>query len=264
MYLKVINRFFLALSFLTILPLKVKEVNEKKIADSVIFFPLVGLLEGAFCVFLVNILGELLSSSVISIILLLFLFSVRGIMHIDGLSDTFDAIFYKGTGRQEEDIQRRLQIMKDSTVGVAGVLASVMDVICRFVLLKELIDIDQSMILLFIFCFSRWAVIPVMYYGKPVRNTGLGCLFIGKIGLWQFIFASFLPFFLLIYFIFWKNLIFLPLIAIFLLFILFILKGFFEKRFSGLTGDHLGAIIEMAEIFFLFCFLLGDRLWPRL
>jgi len=260
-YLKMINRFLIALSFLTVLPLKFKEINEKELIRSVIFFPFIGFLEGVFCIFLVNIFKQIFSSSVISIILLVFLFSVRGIFHIDGLADTFDAIFYKGTGQKEKDIQQRLQIMKDSTVGVAGAVALVLDALCRFVFMKELIDINQFLIFLFMFSFSRWIVIPLMYYGNPARTTGLGVLFIGKISSWQVIISTVLPIFLLIYFTIRKNFIFLPLIVLFLCFISYILKKFFERKFNGITGDHLGATVEITEIVFVVCFLLGEKLW---
>lgn len=253
-----INRFLIALSFLTVLPLKAEKINEKDIAGSVIFFPFVGLLEGAVSVLLITGLNFIFSSSVISIVLLLFLFSLRGIFHIDGVSDTFDALFYKETGDKEKDIQRRLEIMKDSTVGVAGVVASVFDILCRFVLFKELVDINQFMIFVLIFTFSRWSIIPLMYYGKPAKNTGLGAIFIGKISKGQLILSSALPLFLLIYYTL-KLFIFLPLVLFILCMLLMILKNFFETKFNGITGDHLGATVEITEIAFIFCFLLFAR-----
>uniref|UniRef100_A0A7C4AJ66 Adenosylcobinamide-GDP ribazoletransferase n=1 Tax=Thermodesulfovibrio aggregans TaxID=86166 RepID=A0A7C4AJ66_9BACT len=255
-----INRFLMALSFLTIFPLKLKEINEKEITGSVIFFPLVGFLEGIFSVFLVIIFNQIFSSLVISVILLLFLFSLRGIFHIDGLSDTFDALFYKETGQKDKDIHRRLEIMKDSTVGVAGVSALVMNILCKFVFIKEIIDINQFMVFIFMFTFSRWSVIPLMYYGKPAKNTGLGAMFVGKISTWKFIISNVLPAFLLIYFTV-RSFIFLPLIALSLFVLLFILKNIFENKFSGITGDHLGATVEITEVVFLFCFLLCEKLW---
>ncbi|WP_353684574.1 adenosylcobinamide-GDP ribazoletransferase [Thermodesulfovibrio sp. 3907-1M] len=253
-----INRFLIALSFLTVLPLKAEKINEKNIAGSVIFFPFVGLLEGAVSVLLIKGLNYIFSSAVISIILLLFLFSLRGIFHIDGVSDTFDALFYRETGQKEKDIQRRLEIMKDSTVGVAGVVVSVFDILCRFVFFKELIEINQFMTLIFIFTFSRWSVIPLMYYGKPAKNTGLGAIFIGKINKGQFILSSSLPSFLLIYFTL-KIFIFLPLVVFILCILLIILKKFFQTKFNGITGDHLGATVEITEIVFILCFLLSVR-----
>lgn len=263
MYLKIVNRFLFALSFLTLLPLKLKieKFNEREISSSVVFFPFIGLLEGAFCVLLVSILKETFSSSVISLVLLLFLFSLRGIFHIDGLSDTFDALFYKSTEDREKNLQRRLNILKDSTVGVAGLVAVVVDILCRFVFVREIIELNLYTILPFALCFSRWTVIPLMYYGKAARVTGLGALFIGKITSRQGIISTLLPTFLMIYFVFGKNLVFLiPLVSL-ICFIIFVLKGLFERNFGGLTGDHLGATIEITEISFLFFYLVFVKIW---
>ncbi|GAQ95411.1 adenosylcobinamide-GDP ribazoletransferase [Thermodesulfovibrio aggregans] len=255
-----INRFLTAVSFLTVIPLKLKKVSEKDILGSVVFFPLVGFLEGVFFLVLVKGLNPMFSSAVIATVLLVFLFSIRGIFHLDGLSDTFDALFYKETGDSASDKLRRLEIMKDSTVGVAGVVAVVMNIICKFVLFKECIDIGQVMIFTFMFTFSRWSVIPLMYYSRPAKNTGLGAMFIGRISKLNFILSSVLPAFLLLYFTL-KSFIFLPLIVLFLLIVIFILKNLFESKFSGVTGDNLGASIEIIEVVFIFCFLLFEKLW---
>jgi adenosylcobinamide-GDP ribazoletransferase len=251
----VLNRFLIALSFLTIFPIKLKNINEKDILNSVIIFPFIGLLDGIIAVFLVLILKQIFSPIVISLLLILSIFSLRGIFHIDGLSDTFDALFYKGSGEKDRDIYKRLEIMKDSTVGVAGVLALVLDILCKFIFIKELIELNRFVIFLLVFTFSRWAMVPLMYYGKPAKNIGLGAIFIGKINIQQFMVSAILPTVLLIYFTF-KNFPFLPLIVLFLLIFLFMLKRVFEKKFGGLTGDHLGATVEITEVVFLFCFYL--------
>jgi len=256
----VINRFLIALSFLTIFPIKLKNINEKDILNSVIVFPFIGLLDGIIAVFLVLILKQIFSPMVISLLLILSIFSLRGIFHMDGLSDTFDALFYKETGEKEKDIHKRLEIMKDSTVGVAGVFALIINILCKFVFIKEIIELNKFAIFLLVFTFSRWSVIPIIHYSKPAKNTGLGALFIGKINTQQFIISTLLPAILLIYFTL-KKFSFLPLIVVFLCFVLFILKRVFEKKFGGLTGDHLGATVEITEVAFLFCFLLCEKLW---
>jgi adenosylcobinamide-GDP ribazoletransferase len=256
----VLNRFLVALSFLTIFPIKLKNINEKDILNSVIVFPLIGFLDGIITLFLVLILKQIFSPMVISLLLILTIYALRGIFHIDGLSDTFDALFYKGSGEKDRDIHKRLEIMKDSTVGVAGVLALIINILCKFVFIKEIIELNKFAIFLLVFTFSRWAMVPLMYYGKPAKNIGLGAIFIGKINLQQFIISAILPVFLLIYFTF-KNFPFLPLIVLFLLILLFMLKRVFEEKFGGLTGDHLGATVEITEVAFLFCFLFFEKLW---
>lgn len=245
--------FLTAMSFLTIFPLKLKNISEKEVQKCVISFPLIGALEGLIlAIFILLTRKYFLSTNLSSIMCLLLLFGIRGIFHIDGLADTFDALFYKGSGDYKKDVEKRLNIMKDSTIGVGGVVAIIFDILFKFILIKELIEVNKSLIpFILTFCLSRWVLIPVMYHGKPAKNTGLGAIFIGKIRFIDLVIASFLPSGLLIYFVLNKG-------ALFLLTLLplsygfsIVLKNFYEKKFNGITGDHLGATVEIFEIVFL-------------
>lgn len=247
--------FLTALSFLTIMPVKLK-VNEKEIQKSAVFFPFVGFIEGILCFALITFLAKFLSSAVVSFLCLLLFFAIRGIFHLDGLSDTADALFFKGTGDPAKDMERRMAIMKQSTSGAGGVTVIVLDVLVKFILLKELIEGNKIfMPLILTFCLSRWILIPLMYHGKPAKQTGLGALFVGKIKAKQLIFSSILPLLVIGYFTVRNSLIFLPLLIIFGYFIAIFVKRFFEKKFNGLTGDHLGTVVEVSEIVFLFIFV---------
>lgn len=255
-----LSMFLSAVSFLTIIPLKSRQVDIEKIRKSVIFFPFVGIFEGIVCIVLANFLIQFFSSNLVSVFCLFSLFLIRGIFHIDGVSDTADALFFKGTGDNKKDIEKRLEIMKDSTVGTAGVVAIVLDVFFKFVLVKELIDYDKFLMpFLLTFCLSRWILIPLMYHGKPAKQTGLGALFVGKIGIKELFLGSILPLGLIGYFTIKEKLIFLPVLIVFLYFIAIVLKQVFEKKFNGLTGDHLGATVEISEVILLFLFVILNR-----
>ncbi|MCS7164438.1 MAG: adenosylcobinamide-GDP ribazoletransferase [Thermodesulfovibrio sp.] len=256
-----INRFLIALSFLTLLPLKPKRIDEKEIVSSVVFFPTVGFIEGILSFALSYTLVQIFPSSIISLILLLFFLIMRGILHLDGLSDTFDAFFFKSTGNREKDVKRRLEIMKDSSVGVAGVVVLVFAILCKFILFKEILELKQYLIFIFTFCLSRWIIIPLMYSGKPAKTTGLGFLFIGKIKLRQLFLSTLLPLILFLYFVVYEKYVFLvaSLLLIFLIFLF--LKKVFEKLFNGITGDNLGATVEIMEIAFLISFIFFERIW---
>jgi len=244
-----------ALSFLTIMPLRLK-VDENKIRKSVVFFPFIGFIEGLLCFAVAYFLIKIFSAAVVSVLCIFVIFVVRGIFHIDGLSDTADALFFKGTGDSVKDKEQRLEIMKQSTVGAGGVTAVVLDVLFKFVLIKELIELNNFFMPFTVtFCLSRWILIPLMYHGKPARQTGLGALFIGKVGLKQLIFSSLLPVALIGYFTVKDSVIFLPLLIISGYCCAIFAKEFFEKKFNGLTGDHLGALVEVSEIILLFIFV---------
>src|SRR3990172_8659024 len=110
---------FLAFQFLTIIPVPLKgEITEQQIGRTTAFFPLVGAVQGLALFALVQILTLILPSGLVAAGLLFFLIIISGGLHIDGLSDTFDALAVT-RGTQE----KRISVMKDSSAGAIGVTA---------------------------------------------------------------------------------------------------------------------------------------------
>ncbi len=256
--------FLVALSFLTILPIRLNNVSAKELQSSIIFYPLVGLIEGIFLVLVVYLLNPYFSSFILSLLLLISLFLIRGIFHADGLSDTFDALFYKGTGNNEQDRLRRLEIMKDSTVGVGGVYALVLIILTKLLIFNEIISQAKNFLLLLSFTLSRFVMIILMRYSKPAKNTGLGVLFVGKITTKQLIYSSLLPVILILYFIIVKKFLLLSFAFLFIILFVWYLKSLFERKFGGITGDNLGTTVELTEVFFPFIYLFSERLWQSI
>ena len=249
------KRILLAFQFLTIIPVKdTGVVPEKEVGSATSFFPLVGLVEGMILVVLAAIFLRAFPTELTNGLLLLVMVILNGCLHIDGLADTVDALASRG------DTERKLEIMKDSTVGPAGVTAIVMALLLKYLLLNALffsstLTAYYSTVLLMP-VLSRWIMVPVMFHGKSVRRDGLGKIFIDYTGGRTLLAATFLT--LLISFITFSYVSHYPLLVFHLMFIMpalymfvFLAVWFFNKNFGGMTGDMLGAVYEVSIVLFL-------------
>ncbi|MFW6181639.1 MAG: adenosylcobinamide-GDP ribazoletransferase [Spirochaetota bacterium] len=127
-----LRSFLFAFSFLTAFPgLGRAAVDERGLGLSVVFYPLAGLLLGAL-VYGVCLAGaHPLTRAVLAVIVLLA--ATRG-MHADGLLDTFDG-FLSGGGSPG----RALEVMRDSRVGALGLVGAACVYGVKLVLLFELV-----------------------------------------------------------------------------------------------------------------------------
>ena len=110
--------FLIALQFLTTLPIQLKAMpSPQQNGQSLLFYPVVGVLIGAVLCGLALLLHSLPIILLASIILCVWIWLTGG-LHLDGLADTADA-WVGGFGDQE----RTLAIMKDPSCGPIGVLS---------------------------------------------------------------------------------------------------------------------------------------------
>ncbi|MBF0540895.1 MAG: adenosylcobinamide-GDP ribazoletransferase [Nitrospirae bacterium] len=255
-----------AFEFLGIIPVpyfKASMAKEEDIGRSSIFFPLVGFIYGLILVISSLIIAPFVSKEVCGILLCLILLILSRGLHIDGLSDTFDAL---GCSKS---IERKLEIMKDSTVGPFGVTSIIFILLLKIFLVSSLVGqggLFYISILLFP-VLGRWAIVIALYFGNPARDEGLGKLFFTytkKIEMfWSvFITVNILGLAVLLdygvnYFSSskyqgLKMFIVLPIVLMSCIFWVRV----FKKSFGGLTGDNLGAICEMTEVTSLLVFIV--------
>ncbi|HBI14432.1 MAG TPA: adenosylcobinamide-GDP ribazoletransferase [Desulfobulbaceae bacterium] len=122
-----------AFRFLTILPLpgSFGSIGDD-LRGALPWFPLVGLVLGGIAAAGAWFFWLILPMQVAAVALTLFLLSFSGAMHLDGLADTADG-FFSARGRRE-----MLFIMRDSRIGVMGVVALVMVLLLKAACLGSL------------------------------------------------------------------------------------------------------------------------------
>lgn len=256
---KKMKQLILAFQFLTIIPLKVKgNFTEKEIAQSSIFFPVVGAVQGLLIMVSAPYLIKAFPVEIASLFTLLILILTNGGFHLDGLADTFDALALKSTGDKEKDFERRLSVMKDSATGAIGVVAIAIVILFKYELIKWFLTADCRLLFLMP-VFSRWVMVPAMYHGKSAKQDGLGKLFINNVTITMLILSTaFLTLSITVYALVYLLEAYgvktykLPLIiAAFLYAFSLAWMRFCSKKFNGFTGDTLGALSEMGEILYL-------------
>ncbi|MBP7974742.1 MAG: adenosylcobinamide-GDP ribazoletransferase, partial [Acinetobacter sp.] len=127
--------FLIALQFLTIVPVQLKQIpTARQNAQSLLFYPVIGLLIGLILFGLSVALIELPAILLASIVLVIWIWLTGG-LHLDGLADTADA-WVGGFG----DRERTLQIMKDPASGPIGVLSLIIVCLLKFTALYVLIE----------------------------------------------------------------------------------------------------------------------------
>ncbi|MCX7903328.1 MAG: adenosylcobinamide-GDP ribazoletransferase [Caloramator sp.] len=245
-----IKAFILSLQFLTRLPLNFKvDFEESTIRKMTFFFPIVGLI----IAIIINIPFMIIkfNNDLAALLTLILWVFVTGGLHIDGLSDTCDGFF---SGRDRERI---LEIMKDSRVGTFGVIAVVLDILTKFILLKNLSRENTLICLILVLGWARLFAAFLFTYGKSARRDGLGSLFTGKDRKGYFILSLIL---------FGVLSAFLAGFRFFILFSVGFLNTFFLMKYSykkidGLTGDVYGASIELNEIILLLSWVVLDWIY---
>jgi len=242
------DSFLLAAQFLTILPLKIKGVTEEKIASAMVYFPVVGLLFGLM-LWGINALLYILNfpALAINIILTIALIIITGGIHLDGVSDTVDAL---ASGKAKE---RMLEIMRDPHIGVMGVLSLISIILLKISLLSSVSVSSKPIALLLMCALSRWSAAWVIFLFPYARQEGKARVFIQGMNLKIFILSLIVTF--IFAFAIWrvKGLLVLLIIAG----CSYLNGKIIARKIGGITGDTLGANIEFTEIIALFIVCIG-------
>ena len=176
--------FYIAILFLTHIPLPQLELDENKIASALPFFPLVGAVIGVIMT-LVCFLGQkVLPYHAVAGVLVTTIIILTGGMHLDGFADTMDGIFCYG------DREKKLAVMKDSRTGAYGVVGIVLIILLKYVFISSLSQ-DYLMPALISFpILSRWMVVFSIVFYPYARERGLGKAFCVAKGPLSFFVAS--------------------------------------------------------------------------
>jgi len=236
-----VRGFWIALQFLTRLPTpRVTDVQADDLARSAIWFPAAGLVIGL----LLALVARMLQGSgswVAALAVLAVWIVVTGALHLDGLGDVADAL---GASHGRPD--RFVAVLGDPHAGSFAVVAIALQIVAKLVLVAHLPLTIAAWALILIPAWARWGTLICSKtllalkpgLGASVANSvrwptiaGWGVLLViaGLFGAPPTLFAV----------------VVVPLIAF-----------YWQWRLGGVTGDCLGASIEVTETLLLFACVL--------
>ncbi|WP_380054148.1 adenosylcobinamide-GDP ribazoletransferase [Falsihalocynthiibacter sp. SS001] len=231
-----------ALGLLSRLPVKVnQEAAQQRGAAAAWAYPIAGAIIG-FVAVLAGWLSMFLGLPDIAVagITLATLVMVTGAMHEDGLADTFDGLWGGYT------VERRLEIMKDSSIGAYGVVALALSIAVRFGLIYAIVRDGNLIALVGIAALSRAPMVVLMAKMENARKSGLSRS-VGRPRIETALLAVLVA--LTIGFVvLWGTILHGVLIAAIAVFALGIVA---QHKIHGQTGDILGASQQFSEIAFL-------------
>lgn len=237
---KHLRTFYIALNFLTRIPSPLQgDVKQQEIGQSIVFYPLVGTLLGFIFYLMCQIIlffatgfaSEVLAAMVLTVWVL-----ITGGLHLDGLADSADAWIGGMNNRK-----RTLEIMKDPYCGPIGVAVIVLTLLLKWSALSYLIKTGHMAFLIVVPMLSRSLVISLFMTTLYVRDTGLGSVFLEFMPEEKILWAVLIicAFFYLIFGNFFSLLMVIITVVV--------LRAMMIKRIGGMTGDTLGAAVEISE-----------------
>jgi len=231
-----IASFILALQFLTRLPLNISiAYSEQRWGQSVLFYPLVGLLIGVLLGLVASLLPSQHNDLNAALILTLWVL-ITGGLHLDGLADCSDA-WAGGLS----DKKRTLAIMKDPAAGPIAVIVLLLVLLLKWSALSSLLAQKDVLIPLLIApLLGRTSILCLMLSMPYVSEKGLGADLLKYISRRTLIVISGS----VLLCVAWLSSISLLLSP---LLICLGIRYLAMQRIQGVTGDVYGASVELVE-----------------
>lgn len=244
------KHFILSLQFLSRLYLPwMIEGEDDMFARSLKFFPLAGCIIGLLDAGGLWLLLRVFTPLTAGILVVLFDIALTGGLHMDGLADTIDGL---SSHRGKE---RMLEIMKDSRIGTFGVIAIVGEVIVKAALIMELFTHENGWIAYGVIAavpiLSRMTMVLMIYVSKYAREEGIGGLFFSHKS--SICLPAALISGILLSLVSWY---YAPVLLISGLLCAFLTRAICYHKIGGMTGDTLGATLELEEAVMLMAAVL--------
>ncbi len=227
---------FTAFTFLTRLPLsRVENFEPEDFSASVVWFPLVGLVVGVFLT-MVAALGSSVNHWLDALLVVLVWIAITGALHLDGAADMADAL-----GAAHRDPERFCDVMKDPHIGAFGVVTLIAILMTKLVTAFVLLE-SQNNPFWVLLLIPAWARFGAMFWSGTLEAIAPGS---GERFAWRSPAYAIWMWGLALFMLSWMTVSLL--FALFAALCLLLWREYLKWRLNGMTGDCLGAGIEVCE-----------------
>lgn len=235
------QQFILMLTFLTRIPIKFNfEFDPETFGKGYVFFPIIGAIIGLIMGGVSYLIAPIPLYIQSFLLIISYLLIVGGI-HIDGIADLFDGIY---SARKRERI---LEIMEDSHIGAFGAIGLILYFIGMFIGFEEVLQQSGSIVVLICMpIVARAITVCVVGFCKYAKPSGLGKGMVDSI---RPLSGSIIMSITLLLGFLLSFQMGISIVATFLIMALIVFR--IHKSLNGITGDVLGATVEISQVVFL-------------
>ena len=237
--MKILRGFFVAMSFLTRIPIHHK--HEPQVGSAAPWFPIVGVVVGAIVGGVAWGVSNLTTPLLGAAVGVLVGVAVTGAFHEDGLADIADAFVGGWT------IEQRLKILKDPLHGSYGVAALCGSIVLRVCALSSIAPSRMFTVAIAAHCFARAGALALMLTTSLARHEGLGSDYVKSLRRSPTTISLVVSLFFVIFLVgVWSIAVIVATIAGAMT-----IRWWSKKKIGGITGDVLGAAEQVSEALIL-------------
>ena len=223
--------------WLSTIPVGISMEGIEALMRHVYVFPLVGLALGAILGAAGYIAGQALPANLVAVVVIVVIYKLCGINHIDGLADFGDGVIAHGSQ------EKKVQAMKDVSLGTGGGVFITVILLAAFAVISDIPQKLLPLALLVAEVSAKEAMICFAAFSVSLQK-GFGQIMIERTGMRQFLIGLIISAIICVAALGLLGLAALLVAQAAALYMVLVAK----RNFGGATGDGIGATNEVARV----------------